>query len=216
MIPLKPLPLFVAFVLSISLSACSGSPQSESDAEELAAEAQPSEPSEVATEPVEDESSSIDVDEGIFNVEVTIPKDFFEGLTEEEISASAEEEGYENATVNPDGSVTYLIPKDVWEEGLLEMKAGVDDTIQEIVDESPDVFRSVTYDNSLKNFDVTVNKAAYDESFEAGFVGFTLGFSGIFYQMFAAVPEDEQGVVINFIDESTGEVFDTQDWPYEE
>lgn len=212
----KPATVVVAFVLSISVSACAASPASDSVAEESPSETQQSDAAEATSEPVEDESSGIEVDEGIFNVEVTIPKDFFEGLTEEEISSSAEEEGYENATVNPDGSVTYLIPKDVWEEGLAEMKAGVDETIQEIVNESPDVFRSVTYDNSLKNFDVTVNKVAYDESFEAAFVGFTLGFSGMFYQMFAAVPEDEQGVVINFIDESTGEVFETQDWPYEE
>jgi hypothetical protein len=37
----------------------------------------------------------------------------------------------------------------------------------------------------------------------------------MFYQMFDGVPTEEQGVVIDFIDGATGEVFDTQTWPME-
>ena len=167
---------------------------------------------------VEDEESSagVEVDEGLFNVDVTVPAGFIEGQTEAEIAANAEEAGYTDYVLNADGSVTYTMPKAAYEAALQEMRDGVDEAIQEAVNESPDVFTSVTYDKSLANFDVTVNRAAYDEDFGAGFIGFTLGLSGMFYQMFEGVPTEDQQVLINFIDESTNETFDTQKWPLEE
>ena len=47
------------------------------------------------------------------------------------------------------------------------------------------------------------------------FIGFNLGLPGIYYQMFEGVPTDDQEVVINFIDDSTKEVFDSQVWSLE-
>jgi hypothetical protein len=159
------------------------------------------------------EEQVLEVDEGIFDVEVTIPKSFFEDSTDEEIINNAEEEGYSDVTINPDGSVTYLVPKDVYEESLVEMKSGVDETIQEIIGESPGTFKSITYDNELTSFKVTVNKQAFEGDFSSAFVGLTLGFSGMFYQLFSGVDPDDQSVLIEFIDESSGDVFTTQNWP---
>ena len=163
----------------------------------------------------EESSAGLEVDEGLFNVEVTVPAGFIEGQTEADIAANAEEAGYTDYVMNADGSVTYTMPKAAYEEALQEMRDGVDEAIQEAVNESPDVFTSVTYDKSLANFDVKVNRAAYEQDFGAGFIGFTLGLSGMFYQMFEGVPTEEQRVVIDFIDGATGEVFDTQNWPME-
>jgi hypothetical protein len=173
-------------------------------------------PAEETTAVVEEESSAgIEVDEGLFNVEVTIPAEFFEGQTEADIAANAEESGYENYVFNADGSVTYTMSKAAHDAALQEMRDGIDDSIQEAVNASPDVFQSVTYNDAATKFDVTVDRAAYDASFEAGFISFTLGISGMFYQMFDGVPTEEQGVIIDFIDGATGEVFDTQTWPME-
>ena len=163
----------------------------------------------------EESSAGLEVDEGLFNVEVTVPAGFIEGQTEADIAANAEEAGYTDYVMNADGSVTYTMPKAAYEEALQEMRDGVDEAIQEAANESPDVFTSVTYDKSLANFDVKVNRAAYEQDFGAGFIGFTLGLSGMFYQMFEGVPTEEQRVVIDFIDGATGEVFDTQNWPME-
>ncbi len=174
-------------------------------------------PVEEAAIVVEEESGTgIEVDKGLFNVDVTVPPGFFEGLSEAEIAASAEEAGYSSYVLNADGSVTYTMSKAAYEAALQEMRDSTDSVIQDAVNQNPDVFTSITYNKSMTNFDVVVNRAAYEGSFEAGFIGITLYFSGMFYQMFEGVPTDDQQVLINFIDASTNQTFDTQKWPFEE
>lgn len=166
---------------------------------------------------VEEElSQGIEVDEGLLNVEVTVPKEFFEGQTEEDIAAIAKEGGYSGYTMNADGSVTYAMSKAAYDEALQKMRDGIDLAIQETVKEKPHVFKSVTYDDAVSRFDVTVDKDAYGADTGAGFIGFSFGLSGIFYQMFDGVSTDDREVVINFIDDLTNEVFDSQRWPLEE
>ena len=165
---------------------------------------------------VEEESSEgVEVDQGLFNVEVTLPAGIFEGQSEENIAANAEEAGYSSYAINADGSVTYTMSKAAYDTVLQEMRDGTDEAIQDAVNQNPDVFTSITYNSSMTTFDVTVNRAAYDGSMEAGMIGFTLGLSGMFYQMFEGVPTEDQQVLTNFIDASTNEVFDTQKWPFE-
>lgn len=197
---------------AFALSGCAG-PEVDSATE---AESSP-----VVEENAEGDASSgdaqeIEVDEGLLTVQVTIPADFFAELTEEEILASAEETGYTSTTINPDGSVTYEMPRSLYNEMLEEMKTGIDQFIDEANMESPGVFVGVDYDNDLTQIDVEVNRAAFEADLAAGFIGFGLGFSGIFYQIFSGVPEAEQGVTINFVDTETGETFDSQQWPFEE
>ncbi|AVG24247.1 hypothetical protein C3B54_111299 [Pontimonas salivibrio] len=156
---------------------------------------------------------SIGVDEGLLTVDVTIPAEFYEGISEEEIAQSVEEEGYTDFVMNPDGSVTFTMPKAVWDEALREMKADLDASIQEIANEYPEMLKSVTYDNDVTEFELVVDRAAYESNSEAQWLGFGLNFQAQFYQMFAGVPADERGGSVQFIDEATGEVFDSQEWP---
>jgi len=166
---------------------------------------------------VEEESSQdIEVDEGLFNVEVTLPAEIFEGWSEENIAANTREAGASDYTINADGSVTYIMSKAAHDEAVQEMRDGIDFRIQEAVNERPNVFKSVTYNDAVSKFEVTVDKDAYEADMGASFIGFNLGLSGTYYQMFEGVPTDDREVVINFIDASTNEVFDTQKWPSEE
>ena len=66
------------------------------------------------------ESTAIEVDEGLLNVEVTLPASFFEDESEEEIKAAAEENGFSKCTINEDGSVTYKMTKAKHKEMLAE------------------------------------------------------------------------------------------------
>lgn len=164
----------------------------------------------------EETSAAVEVDEGLFFVDVTIPAEFYEGVSEEEIAQSVEKEGYSNFVINPDGSVTFTMPKAVWEEALREMKTGIDTAIQEIVNEAPDVIKSVTYDDDVREFEIVVNRSAYDSNMEAQWIGFALNFQSMYYQMFAGVPENERGGQVRLVDEATNETFDTQKWPVEQ
>lgn len=193
----------LGFVTAVLASGCAGPEQSE--------------PVEGPTIAVEEESGAgIEVDEGLFDVEVTMPAMFFEGQTEVDIAANAEESGYNDFVLNADGSVTYTMSKAVYKETLAEWRELIDLTIQETVNESPDVFTSISYDKSVTSFDVTVDRAAYEDDLEARFIGFTLGLVGMFYQSFEGVPSEDQGVLINFIDVSNNEVFQSTKWPLEQ
>lgn len=54
---------------------------------------------------------SIEVDKGLLDVELTLPADFFEDQTPEEIEAAAKEKGVKEVKVNEDGTVYYKMSK---------------------------------------------------------------------------------------------------------
>ncbi len=170
----------------------------------------------VEAEPPDEPTGVIEVDEGLLSVEVTIPKEFFEGMTAEEITEAGAETGYSSTTVNADGTVTYKMSRKAHQKLLQEMKGELDEGFLETYAEKPNVFRKITYNDDVTVFTVEVNRVAFESDFEAEFVGFGLGLWGIYYQMFAGVAEADLGLVIDFVDSSSGEVFNSQDWPGEE
>lgn len=101
-------------------------------------------------------------------------------------------------------------------QGLAEMKEELDASIQEAVNQAPDVSKSVTYDDAVTEFEIVVDKAAYESNMEAQWIGFGLNFEAMFCQAFAGVAESGRGGVVNLIDEATGDVFDSQKWPVEQ
>lgn len=57
-----------------------------------------------------EETQSIEVDEGLLNVEIIVPADFLEeGTTQEALDETAKEEGIKSITLNDDGSATYIM-----------------------------------------------------------------------------------------------------------
>jgi hypothetical protein len=158
----------------------------------------------------------IEVDQNLLSVDVTIPASFYEDepVTQEELQKNADENGYGKATLNPDGSVTLRMSKADHSKALAEMKVSIDEAIQQSVNDQPEIFSEISYDNDVTKFIVIVDKGKFNDDFGAGFIGMSLGIQGMFYQMFAgsAAPE----VLIELQDKETGEVFDTQKWPLDE
>lgn len=169
-------------------------------------------PAEVADSAGDD----IIVDENLLSVEITLPKDFFDEMTDEDIQEYGSEQGYSSTTVNPDESVTVKMSRGVHSRILTEMRVGLEEYIDEVISEVPRDFTQITFDENVTRFAVEVNKSVWPSTFEAGFISWGLGISGYYYQAFAGVAESDREVVIDFIDASTGEVFDTQVWPGEE
>ena len=203
----------IASILVLLLAGCASTEETEPATPETDSAASAESDSQ---EPEEGEGGGVEVDGGLFEVEVTLPPDFLGELSEEEIAANAEESDFSDYTINPDGSVTYTMSRVAYEAALAEMKTGLDESIQETVNEYPNVIRSVTYDDDVTEFEVVVDRAAYEAEFGVGFIGFTFGLGGMFYQIFSGVPEAEQQVVIDYVDEQTGEVLDSQTFPFEE
>lgn len=160
----------------------------------------------------EDKDNALNVNEGLLTVEMTIPPEFFEDETKEEIEASAKTKGILECTVNEDGSVTYKMTRAKRRELLKEMKASIDETIQEYLgggEDAPQSFKSITYNSSVTKFDVRVDRAIYENSIFDSMYALGLYFAGGYYQLFDGVSADQMDVIVNFIDDSTGEVIES-------
>lgn len=174
--------------------------------------------SEVAETTVEEGSSEIEVDKGLLSTEIRLPLDLFtagtEGNvappTEEELRASLKEDGYDiDVTVNDDNTVTYRMSRGEYDRFKKDLKKGVDDSIQEAINNEATIYKAVTYSDDLREFKVTVNRAELENSFS--FFAFSILISASFYQAFTGVGENDRYVVIDYIDEQTNAVFDTYD-----
>ncbi|MER1998552.1 MAG: hypothetical protein ABS882_02165 [Lysinibacillus sp.] len=159
----------------------------------------------------EEQSSAIDVDKGLLNVEVTIPPDFLGESTEEEIRADAKEQGIKEITFNDDGSVTYKMSKSDHKKILKEMATELDKSLEEMSSSGdfPSV-QKVTANKDYTQFDLTVNREEFENGMDSfAVLGLMLG--SAYYQMFDGKTEDDTKFVVNYIDADTGEVFETED-----
>lgn len=159
-------------------------------------------------------SAGVQVDEGIFNVDITMASTFFVDMTEDEIKAAAKEKGFDKCVVNADGTVTYTMTKSKHEEILNELKASLEETITSMLEgeEAVASFVSIDYADDFSKFDIYVNDQYSDWD---NFYVLSFYISGAYYQSFAGVSTDNIDVVVNFIDNETKENLNTasyRDW----
>ncbi|MBH0052752.1 MULTISPECIES: hypothetical protein [unclassified Salinibacterium] len=162
-------------------------------------------------EPSSSAEGGIAVEEKFLDVVVTLPASFFEDMNAEEIQTSAEESGYK-AVVNDDGSVEYTIPKSVHAELIAEMASGIDDSIAETLSTEASI-EEITHDDKFATFAMTVDRAAFEDSFSAQFIPFSLGLQAMLFQSFDGISLDDRRVVVTYIDSASGEEFDTYELP---
>ena len=167
---------------------------------------QPSEGA-AAAAPDPSEEAAMTVDEGLFEVEITLPASFFEEESEEEIRAKAEENGFRACIVQEDGSVTYKMTKAKHREMLEEMRADLDESISEMIhgEDAVKSFRKIEHAEDFSSFDIYVDRAEYTSLDGLYVLAFYL--SGAYDQAFDGKDINRIDVVVNFIDEATNETF---------
>ena len=192
----RALSLLLAAVLALNLTACgSGDPASSTTSSAVSSSSQ--------------DGDGIDVDKGLLNVEVTLPASLFEDQTPEEIQAGAKENNFKECTIHEDGSVTYKMSRKQHEEMLVSLREGMDQSIREMTtgEEAIASFQKIEYNEDLSKFDVYVDQSK-STPFD-GLAVFAFYMSGLYYQSFAGVEADKIDVVVNFIDNATGELTET-------
>ncbi|MFP8782576.1 hypothetical protein [Planococcus plakortidis] len=159
----------------------------------------------------DEEGGGVSVDEGLFNVEVTIPSTFFEGEDPEQVAANVD--NAEEATVNEDGSITYKMSKAQHEEMMQEVATSVEEATTTITESGdyPSIQAIETSDN-YDQFIVQVDREAYENSFD-GIATMTLGVVGSLYQLFNGEDPDSYKVIVEMEDAESGEVFNTTTYP---
>lgn len=151
-----------------------------------------------------EETQSIEVDEGLLNVEITVPPDFLEeGTTQETLDETAKEEGIKSITLNDDGSATYIMSKSKHDEMMAGIRESIDESMAEMIDpETYPTFVEVTSNDDYTHFTVKLssNEVGLFESISV--LGFYM--LGGLYNAFNGTPVDD--VTVSFVNADTGDI----------
>ena len=105
-----------------------------------------------------EEQSAVEVDAGLFNVTLTIPADFAGEITQEDLDETVAEKGYKSATLNDDGSVTYVMTKAQHKEMMKEIEKNLDDALEEMTTSGDyPTFVSIEHNKDFTDFTVTLS-----------------------------------------------------------
>jgi len=194
----KLISLLLAATLVLSLAACGASKSQK--AEPVPAEKEP------------EASADIQVDEGLFNVDVTLGAALFQGQTEDAIKAAAKENGYSDCKINADGSVTYTMTKNKRDEMLADMKTSFEELVAGYLEGENAVasFSDIQYNDDFSKINIYVDAEQY--TMWDSLYALTFYASGAYYQAFAGVANDDVDVVVNFIDDATSENLETSSY----
>ncbi|MGO5014985.1 hypothetical protein ACTQ5K_24540 [Niallia sp. Sow4_A1] len=158
------------------------------------------------------DEQNVDVDKGLLNVEITLPASMFEGEDIDTVIADVEKEGIK-VTKNDDGSLTYKMSKAKHKEMMKEMEASLEESIKEMKGSDDYVsIKDITHNKSFSEFTLVVDKEKYEDSMDS-FAIFSLGITGMMYQLYSGVDSDDYQVKIFTTDEATKEVLDETVYP---
>lgn len=159
-----------------------------------------------AAEEVADELEAvadIEVEENLFDVELTLPADLVGETTQEELDAEAAELGYESVTLNEDGSVTYVMTKKQHEAMLEEAKTNFMAALDEMPgSESYPEMVSIDVNDDFTEFVVTTTNE--EVSMAESFTTLAFYMFGGSYSTMAGTEVDN--INVKFVNEASGEV----------
>jgi len=180
-------------VASISLAGCSAG--SDTDGAQNAPGASPSAP-------------AIEVEEAITTVDVRIARSLLDpndALTDEQIVDSAREQGI---TAKFDGdAVVYTITQAQQDEMLAQMRSSVQEAADGLITDDTNSVTGVDFNDSMTSFKVSVDGDRYGEFESLLALGFYI--QGAMFQQFNGVGVDDIDVIVEFIDDVTGDVLNT-------
>jgi hypothetical protein len=149
----------------------------------------------------------IEVDKGLFSVTLNIPADFVdEGTTQETLDEIVKEKGYKSATLNADGSVSYVMTKKQHQEMLESISESLNNTLSEMVgSESTPNITAIEANENFTDFKVTTtnNELSLSESFSV----MTFYVYGGMYATFSG--ETVDNIHVDFINASSGEIIES-------
>lgn len=188
--------IFLMLLLVMLLVACGSN---DSDAEQ-----ESTQESEQTTEA--NEESGIEVEKGLFNVEITLPPSLVGEAGIESFEESLQDSVDSDVVLNDDGSVTVTMSKDDHAKFLEEMKQDFITTIDDIVaDEEFASIQNIEYNEDFSTIKLIVtDQDSFDNSFD-GFATLSLGLIGMFYQAFDGKDVTKDKVTIEVFDQSTNE-----------
>ncbi len=150
----------------------------------------------------------IEVDENLLTVELTIPAEYVGDTTQEELDATAAEEGFKSITLNEDGSATYLMSKKQHREMMEEMAANINASLSEMVgSENYPNITDITANSDFTEFTVTTTST--ELSLSESFSVMAYYMYGGMYNIFNGTPVEN--VHVDFVNAGSGEIMNSAD-----
>lgn len=153
-----------------------------------------------------DALGSIEVDEGLSEVTLTIPSGVIGEQTQEDLNKLCEEYGFQSITLNEDGSATYVMTKEKHKEYMEQYKAELTKRLAELIgSESYPNFTDVKANENFTEFTITTKSTELDMSESFSVMAFYL--YGGMYNIFSGTPADN--ISVTFVNADSGEVIST-------
>lgn len=142
-------------------------------------------------------------------VMITIPGEFYDGVSVDEISELSKSMGIDKVIVNEDGSYTFYIPKEIHAELIKETIDDINNWKQEVLSMLESV-KKVTFNDSYTRMEVIVDEELYFQNVDGiHFLG--IAWNVIMYQLYNQVDIDDVQFTSIMIDEKSGEAFDVNE-----
>lgn len=200
--------IFVSILLSVcltfSLTACGGNESAKpTDTVETVESAEEVSTDSDETEEVLEAIGEVEADQNLFTVELTVPADFMDGSTQEELDATAKEKGFKSITLHEDGSATYVMTKAQHKEMMDEMSISINDSLSEMIgsEDYPNISEIVANDDFTK---FTVTTSSTELSLTESFSVLSFYMYGGMYNIFNGTPVDN--VQVDFVNADSGEI----------
>ena len=153
---------------------------------------------------------SVAVDEGLFNVTITLPASYFEDLTDFDPEVYTKEQGFKKTIVNDDGSISITMSKSKHDELMAVMKETLDESFAQLIEAENTLYiKAITSDDEYKTVIVDVNKEGYESAFDL--TPLLIGISAMMYQQYNGTSELHCEVIIRDIE--TGDTLNSVIYP---
>ena len=124
----------------------------------------------------------------VTNVKVTLPASLFEyvdeEISQEDLDKAAFENGFISATLNEDGSVTYVMSKDKYNAYVAELAMSIDKGLEELCNTENSTIVDIKHNADFTDYTITLDAdvVGFTESFVSLaivlYIAFYYGFTG--------------------------------------
>lgn len=192
--------LVIACAMILGLSAC-GSGASSAAASSVAVS---------SSSAASSEASDISKDEGLFNVTIIYPADFVGETTQEQLDQEVAESdgGIKSATLNEDGTATYIMSKAYHDQILQDMADSITSELNAMVgSEDYPSFTAIEANDDFTVFTVTTTSSELDLNEAFSVMGFYV-YGGMYGIVAGEQPEN---IHVDFVNADTGEIIESAD-----
>ena len=139
----------------------------------------------------------------VTNVKVTLPASLFEyadtEVTQEELDKAAFENGFISATLNEDGSVTYVMSKDKYNAYVAELTMSIDKGLEELCNTENSTIVDIKHNADFTDYTITLD--ADEVGFTESFVSLAIVLYSAFYYGFTG-KDMTSGVHFTYVNKS--------------